>query len=298
MKNLSTYIPFLFLLVSCSTNDEAADAYGSLEATEIFIASELPGKIVEMTTNEGEIVVPGTRMASLDTQSLYLQKQQIIASMNALKAQLTDVPVQLDVLKQKEKILERELKRIGQLVDDGAATSKQLDDLQGEYDVVQKQLTATKSQLSTANRAILAQLEPMDWQLKNLEDKIKRATISTPQKGTVLKRYKEAGEIVAPGIPLYKIADISLMTARVYVSGTQLNEIRIGQQVIVKADLNKDEMSNFDGTVQWIADEAEFTPKTIQTKEERVNLVYAVKIAVPNPEGQLKIGMPIEVNYQ
>jgi HlyD family secretion protein len=201
------------------------------------------------------------------------------------------------VVRQKEKILQREIKRISQLVDNGAATSKQLDDLTGEYDVVKKQLAATESQLSTANRAILAQLDPMEWQLKTIEDKITRASTATPQKGTVLKRYKEIGEVTGPGVPLYKVADLGTMTARVYVSGTQLNEIKIGQTVTVKTDLDKNEMASFQGTVQWIADEAEFTPKTIQTKEERVNLVYAVKISVPNPEGKLKIGMPVEIDY-
>jgi HlyD family secretion protein len=298
MKKMIKYLPIVLLLGACQTDENISDAYGTLEATEIFIASELPGKIMQMTADEGTIVDEGVVLARIDTTGLFLQKEQVKASMNALKAKLTDVPVQLDVLRKKEQILKRELDRIGELVQNGAATSKQLDDLNGEYDVVRKQLAASKSQLSTANRAILAQMEPMEWQLKTIDDKIIRTVIVSPKNGTVLKRYKEPGEITAPGTPLFKIADLTAMIARVYVTGSQLQQIKIGQEVSVKTDQNSSQMIKHPGKILWISDRAEFTPKTIQTKEERVNQVYAVKIAVSNPEGQLKIGMPVEIDFE
>ena len=296
MKNLIILI-LLILTFSCSQDTTQADAFGTMESTEIFVAAEMPGKIIKMSAQEGDQIQAGDALAWQDTISLYLQKGQLIASMNALKSQLQDIPVQLEVLKQREKILTREINRIEPLVKEGAATSKLLDDLQGELAVVNKQIKATQSQLSTANQAILAQLEPMEWQLRSIDDKIRKSTLTAPQNGTILKKFKESGEYAGPGIPLYKIADLQNMTARVYVTGSQLASLALGQQVQVLYDGPTGELLSLSGKVFWISNQSEFTPKTIQTREERVNLVYAVKVRVSNPEGILKIGMPIEIKF-
>ena len=296
MKNLIILI-LLILTFSCSQDTTQADAFGTMESTEIFVAAEMPGKIIKMSAQEGDQIQAGDALAWQDTISLYLQKGQLIASMTALKSQLQDIPVQLEVLKQREKILTREINRIEPLVKEGAATSKLLDDLQGELAVVNKQIKATQSQLSTANQAILAQLEPMEWQLRSIDDKIRKSTLTAPQNGTILKKFKESGEYAGPGIPLYKIADLQNMTARVYVTGSQLASLALGQQVQVLYDGPTGELLSLSGKVSWISNQSEFTPKTIQTREERVNLVYAVKVRVSNPEGILKIGMPIEIKF-
>ena len=296
MKNLIILI-LLILTFSCSQDTTQADAFGTMESTEIFVAAEMPGKIIKMSAQEGDQIQAGDALAWQDTISLYLQKGQLIASMTALKSQLQDIPVQLEVLKQREKILTREINRIEPLVKEGAATSKLLDDLQGELAVVNKQIKATQSQLSTANQAILAQLEPMEWQLRSIDDKIRKSTLTAPQNGTILKKFKESGEYAGPGIPLYKIADLQNMTARVYVTGSQLASLALGQQVQVLYDGPTGELLSLSGKVSWISNQSEFTPKTIQTREERVNLVYALKVRVNNPEGILKIGMPIEIKF-
>ncbi len=300
ISNWGKYTFYLLILplviISCKSGDDRADAYGNFEADSYYISAEVNGKISSFNVDEGDIIKKGSTIATIDSMQLYFQKNQLIARVEALKSKLQDVPVQLASLQEREQILLREVNRVKSLFADSAATQKQVDDLTGELKVVQKQLAATKSQLSTANRGLLSEIEPVQWQIRQIEDQLAKTTVKAPADGTILETFKEPGELAFPGQPLAKIADLSTMTLRGYVSGNQLSSLKIGQEVNVSVDSESDEMKSFKGKVSWIASEAEFTPKVIQTKEERVNMVYAVKFAVKN-DGTLKIGMPGEVLF-
>jgi HlyD family secretion protein len=294
MKNIY-YILFAGLF-GCTANDDLADAYGNFEAEEIMISSEMPGKLVVIKFSEGDRVKAGDVLAMVDTIRLNLQKGQLLASMEALKKNLQNIPAQLNVFSQQEQVLQKELDRVTRLKADGAATQKQYDDLSGELGIVKKRKLAIESQLSTGNRAILSQLKPLDWQLRQLNDAITRSTIKAPLEGTILVKYKYQHEITGVGQPLLKLADLRQMTLRAYVDASQLSSVMLGNTVRVLIDGQDGNLIEFRGTISWIADKAEFTPKTIQTRSERVNQVYAIKIKVPN-EGQIKIGMPAEVKF-
>ncbi|MEQ6166966.1 MULTISPECIES: HlyD family efflux transporter periplasmic adaptor subunit [unclassified Ekhidna] len=296
MKTFVFLIPLAVFLTYCGSPQNASDAYGNFEATEIIISSEVPGKVLSVQVAEGEEIKEGSLIAQIDTMSLYLQKGAILASMNALESKLQNVPVQLKVLQDRLKVLQKEQDRFTQLVNNGAATKKQLDDITGEYQIVKSQLEATKSQLSTANRAILAELEPLGWKLKSLEDQLSRCSIVSPSDGIVISTFKEKGEMVGAGMPLVKIAQLDNMELRVYVSGDQLSKISVGTPADILYDGPDRTILTVPGTVSWVSSHAEFTPKTIQTREERVSQVYAVKLKVAN-DGSLKIGMPAEVVF-
>jgi HlyD family secretion protein len=297
MKICIKYLPVMFLLFACKSEEEQPDAYGSLEATETFISAELPGKLTVISALEGDKISEQQLLAQQDTSQLYLQKGKTLASIAALKAKLTNIPVQLDALKEKESLLSKEVERISLLLQNGAATSKQLDDLKGELQIVRKQRIATQNQLSIGNKAILAQIEPLEWQLKMIEDQVMKSSIKSPGNGTVLSRLKEVGEFTSPGVPIFKLANLETLTARVYLSASQLSNIKVGQEVIIKTDAASGALQSYPGTITWIADQAEFTPKTIQTREERIHLVYALKVSVPNTDRMLKIGMPVEMSF-
>lgn len=291
----SIYLLLLPLLAfSCSPTNDKADIYGNFEADTYFISAETAGKLTALSINEGDELKALQTIGSVDSMQLYFQKKQLQSRVEALKSKLQDVPVQLAGLQEKERILTREYNRVKALFADSAATQKQLDDLAGELNVTKKQLAATKSTLSTANRGLLAEIEPLDWQIQQLNDQLKKSTLIAPTSGTILETFKEAGELVMPGQPVAKMADLSTMTLRGYLSESQLSAVKIGQEVTVSVDAPAGNKS-FSGKITWISSKAEFTPKTIQTKEERVNLVYAVKIAVSN-DGTLKIGMPADAS--
>ncbi len=300
-------IAFAVLAGACNRSKYDADASGTFEADEVIVSSEIGGKLLSFTPEEGTALDSGKTVGVIDAENLSLQKQQVEESIKALGSKTADVNPQVKLLQDQLSVqqteLDRQLRertRTENLVKADAATSKQLDDINAQVDVIRKQITVTQQQINvqknnvqTQNRSILSEGAPLEKRVAQLNDQLKRATIVNPVAGTVLTKYAEAGEITSPGKALYKIADLSTLTLRAY-TGTQISEVKLNQQVKVRVDKGKDEYKEIPGTITWISDKAEFTPKTIQTKEERANLVYAVKITVKN-DGFLKIGMYGEV---
>jgi HlyD family secretion protein len=279
----------VILLSSCNSNNDLADGYGNFEAVEPTISSEGNGKLIKFDVNEGQKLKKNTLVGYIDTIQLSLKKEQLQASKKVIAAKSKGVLSQINVLRSQLKTAEVSRKRIQNLIASKAGTQKQLDDINGKIDMLNQQIISVETQ----NAPIINELKSIDVQVKQLEDQITKSVIVNPVNGTVLVKYAEPNEITGFGRPLYKIADLSKLQLRIFISETQLPDIKIGQEVTVKID-NGEEMKSYPGTVSWIASEAEFTPKIIQTKEERVNLVYAVKIDVEN-DGSLKIGMPAEM---
>ena len=290
MKN----IKILFLaglagsLFSCS-NVEKADGYGNFEATEITISSEANGKLEFLNVEEGQILEKGAVVALVDTLQLYLNKQQLLATKATVASKSGGVWSQVSVLSQQLQTAKTEQQRIQNMFTENAATQRQLDQANNQVDVLKKQIQSVETQ----NAPIVNEVKSIDAKVAQIEEQIAKSKITNPIKGTVLTKYGEPGEIVSFGKPLYKIANLEEMTLRVYISETQLPNIKIGQQVTVKID-SGEAMKDYEGIISWISASAEFTPKIIQTKEERVNLVYAVKVTVKN-DSSLKIGMPAEM---
>lgn len=295
MKQYVLLLILLALLVSaCQPKEQPADAYGSFEAREVFVASEASGPLLFLDVAEGATLDSGHIIGLVDTTSLHLQQEQTRARIRAIRQKTQNTQPQLDILLTQKSNLERELHRLQGLLAEQAVPAQQVDDLKGKIDVVQQQINATRDQINTANRSVLAEIEPLAAQLRTIEDKIRRCTIINPLSGRVLTQLVEPEEMAMAGKPLYKIADLSELILRAYVSGAQLPQIALGQDVEVWIDQDATAKQQLHGTITWIADKAEFTPKIVQTKEERVNLVYAIKVRVPN-DGRLKIGMPGEV---
>ena len=280
---------FVSTLISCTNNNNKADGFGNFEATETTISAESNGKLVQFSIEEGMLLTKGETVGIIDTIQLFLKKEQLIVSKDILFSKSKGVLSQINVLKAQLKTVVISKNRIVNLLKENAGTQQQLDDVNGQIDVINSQIKSVEIQ----NAPVVNELKSIDVQLKQVEDQLQKSMITNPVNGTVLVKYAEPNEITSFGKPLYKIADLSTMELRVYVSETQLSSIKIGQEVTVKIDAGET-MKNYTGTISWIASEAEFTPKIIQTKEERVNLVYAVKIAVKN-DGSLKIGMPAEM---
>lgn len=296
MRNAFLFIALLILLVACEKEVERADAYGNFEATETLISAEANGKILFLDIQEGAMIEAGQVVGLIDTTTLHLQRQQLLAKIGAVNQKTRTAKPEVEVLKMQKKNLLREEERVRKLLKDSAATPKQLDDLSGQIKVVDRQIKAIESQAATANRGILAEVSPIEAQINVISDQIRRCAIVNPVEGTVLTQLAEPHEVTAMGRPLYTIAPMKTLNLRAYVSGAQLPYLKIGQTVEVQVDKNETSNKKLEGTVSWISSTAEFTPKTIQTKEERVNLVYAVKVYVPN-DGGLKIGMPGEINF-
>jgi len=292
MKITKIIIGFLItssVLISCNSNSDLADGYGNFEAIETTISAEANGKLLEFTIEEGQTLKKGTIIGYIDTIQLALKKEQLIASKNVISSKSKSVLSQISVLKSQRRTAQVSKKRIENLIAANAGTQKQLDDINGKIDVINNQIISVETQ----NSPIINELKSIDIQILQIEDQIQKSIVNNPVNGTVIVKYAEPNEITSFGRPLFKIADLSTMQLRVYVSETQLPSLKIGQDVTVKIDDN-DDMKNYNGSITWIASEAEFTPKIIQTKEERVNLVYAVKVEVKN-DGSLKIGMPAEM---
>jgi len=288
MKHIFT-LTILLSLFSCNNNDNKADGYGNFEATEVTISAEANGKLEFLKLEEGDIIKPNTWVGLVDTLQLHLNKQQIIASKTTVYSKSKNVLSQISILQTQLKTALIEQKRIHNMFIENAATKRQIDEIDGKIDVIKEQIKSTHSQ----NAPIINEIESLDVQIKKINDQIENCKIINPINATVLVKYAEPNEITAFGKPLYKIADLNLLTLRIYVSENQLSKITLNQKVTVKID-TESEMKSYPGTISWIAAVAEFTPKIIQTKEERVNLVYAVKVAVKN-DGRLKIGMPAEM---
>ena len=327
MKNIRHILRggvFLLTLAACKTETPKFDAIGTFEATEIIVSSEATGKILTFTIKEGDTVGVGKIVATIDPLSIELQKGQIAASMTAIGEKSNDATPQVQVFaaqinvqrnqiavqKQQLTVLQKEQKRFENLVKADAATPKQLDDITGQISVLSRQIEAAESQIkvlerqsqtqkdvvSIQNRGISSEKGPLKQRLKQLDDQIARTRITNPLSGTILTKYAEVGEITMAGKALYKIADMREMILRAYVQGSQLGQVKIGQKVKIRLDDGADKSREVMGKITWISSKAEFTPKTIQTKDERANLVYAIKIGVPN-DGSLKIGMYGEVVF-
>ena len=289
MKKISIPIIALFTLLSCNSTDEKADGYGNFEATEVTVSSESNGKIVFLNMEEGQELEAQKQVGLIDTLQMHFTKQELFAAKNTITSKSASVLSQKSVLDEQLKTARLEQKRIENMFAETAATKRQVDEINGKVSVILQQIKGVGSQ----NAPIINDLKSIDVQIEKINDQIKKSNITNPIQGVVLNKYAEPGEVTGFGKPLYKIADVSEMTLRVFVSETQLSQIKMGQEVTVKIDAAK-EMKTYKGSISWIASQAEFTPKIIQTKEERVNLVYAVKVKVIN-DGGLKIGMPAEM---
>ncbi len=295
MRKITFIIGFVFTATffwSCEKNGDKSDAYGNFEATEITISAQTAGQLLRFDIDEGDFLKSGDDIGYIDTTDLVLKKQQLVAKIKAVKAKFVDLDAQVTVLKQELDNAVIDQKRIMRMFGDGAATQKQVDDIRGKVNVIEKKIESVEA----GKVAVNAETEVILRQIDEVEESIRKAVIINPLDGVVLTKYAEIYEIVGKGKPLYKIADLRRMKLKVYVSGAQLPEISIGQEVEVLVDKDKSTNRKLKGKVTWISESAEFTPKIIQTKEERVNLVYAVKVLVVN-DGTLKIGMPGEVNF-
>lgn len=286
------YLLNVSLLTACSTNNDSSDAYGNFEATEVEVASEVNGKLLAFNVEEGQTIQKDEIIGYIDTTQLSLKKEQLKANREAIAAKTSNVLAQIEVLEEQLKVLQTEKQRTENLLKDKAATPKQLDDINGQISVNQSQIKSIKTQ----NISVLSEIKAMDAQIAQIEDQIEKSVLKNPVKGTVLVKFAEPSEFAAVGKPLYRIANLDYLFLRAYATGAQLPHMKIGEDVTVLIDENATENQTLSGTISWISDEAEFTPKIIQTKEERVNLVYAFKVRVQN-DGRMKIGMPGEVQF-
>lgn len=281
------------LAMSCGTEAEF-DAQGSFEATEVVVSAEAAGRILWFDAEEGTAVEPGVRIGQIDTLQLDLQRRQLEAQQAALLASRPDIRAQAAALREQIAKQERELTRVQNLLRDGAATTKQRDDIEAQIRILQSQLSAALSSLDKSTVTIDGNAAVVEAQIAALDDRIARCRIASPIAGIVLAKYAEAGELAAVGKPLLKVADLEHLYLRAYFTSEQLAAIRVGDAVTVTADFGGDQRYDYEGRITWISPESEFTPKTIQTRDSRANLVYAAKIAVQN-DGRLKIGLAGEV---
>ena len=292
MKRIAYILP-LFLMTACQEVAEY-DAQGTFEATEVTLSAESNGKILHFDVNEGDVVQSGVVIGAIDSIQIFQQRKQLIAQQAALLNSRPDKEKQVAAIKQQIATANRELQRVESLLGDGAATSKQRDDIQSQINVLQDQLSATLSTLEKNTSSINNNATALEAQIAALDDMLSKCRIISPINGTVLVKYAQAGELATIGKPLMKVADLSQIYLRAYFTSDQLAHLNLGRKVTVTADFGADQRYDYKGKVVWISSESEFTPKTIQTKDTRANLVYAVKIAVKN-DGRLKVGLAGEV---
>lgn len=291
MKTLKYIIPILLVtLFSCSSDENGTDATGVFEATEIIVSAESSGKLLSFSIQEGDELQKKQPLGQIDSTQLYLNKLQVEANQMALLSSRPDVQSQLYAIEREIEKAEFEKRRIQKLLEGDVATQKQLDDINAQIEVLRANYKAKRTALNISTQAIDAQSEAMGAQIDLINDQLERSKILSPIDGTILVKYAEQGELTAMGKPLFKVADLNRMILRAYVTADQLTKIQTGQLVKVLAEFGKAENREYDGKISWISSKSEFTPKTIQTQDERANLVYAVKISVPN-DGYLKIGM-------
>ena len=294
--HFSSFIIVALAVAGCNRSKYDYDASGTFEATEIIVSSEATGRLVWFSVEEGDRLQAGQQAGLIDTLQLHLGKVQLMASRQAVDSRRLDISQQIAATQQQIATQQRERERTQRLIAVNAANTKQLDDIDAAIAVLEKQLAAQRESLQSGNRSVSGEAEGLAAQVASVEDRIARSCIASPIDGTVLVKYAEQGEFASTGAPLFKIADVDHMIMRAYVTSGQLTQLQIGRQVTVYTDFGDSGSRQYDGTVTWISDQAEFTPKTIQTKDERANLVYAVKIAVAN-DGYLKIGMYGDVNF-
>lgn len=292
LKNFIPIVLISIIFFSCSHSNKKPDAFGNFEANETIISAEVTGKLLDFSIKEGDNLEIGQSIGLIDTTQLYFQKKQLLSKKNAVESNYGNIIAQVAVIDEQIASYQNEKKRIENLIKSGAATGKQLDDLNAQLNISQKQKASVRSQ----NTSLFSETDVIQQSIAQIDDMLNRAMLKNPIKGTVLEKYANQYEMVAAGMPLYKIANLDEIILRAYISGKQLSEITIGQNVKVGIDKSEIENYNYTGTIIWVSSEAEFTPKIIQTKEERVNLVYAIKINVKN-DGKIKIGMPGEVHF-
>ena len=294
MKKIITLLAIGLSLCCCEDRDDVFDASGTFEAVEVIVSAEVAGTLEALSVQEGTVVEKGKLLGSIDSTQLHLRKKQMLAQIDAVLSRRPDIATQLASYRVQLERAEKERSRMENLFKADAATQKQLDDARAQADVIRRQMVAHRSSLDLSSQALVSETLPLYAQVEQLDDQLRRCRIVNPMRGTILVQYAEAHELVTIGRPLYKIADISSLELRAYITGSQLPGIKLNQQVRVFVDDGAAGFKEYPGTVTWISSKAEFTPKTIQTKEERADLVYAVKIKVEN-DGALKIGMYGEV---
>ncbi|MFV0470491.1 MAG: HlyD family secretion protein [Paludibacteraceae bacterium] len=287
----------LVSLLSCRSGNVAYDASGYFEATETIVSSQANGQILLLSVEEGEQLAAGQEVGQIDSTQIYLSILQLQSQRSAVLSRKPDILSQTAILKEQIIVAQRELKRVESLAVGNAATQKQLDDARSAVAVLQKQLYAQQTSLENTSESVSKESAPIEYQMSLLQDQLCKTHIINPVNGTVLVKYAEQNEITAIGKPLYKIADLSEIVLRAYITNSQLAFLKLGQNVTVFVDKGQNDMTEYKGTVEWISNKAEFTPKTIQTKEERSNEVYGIKIRVKN-DGFLKIGMYGEVRFK
>ena len=301
----------MIILTACNRNGNKFDATGTFEADEVIVSASANGKILSLNIDEGSRIAKDSVVGLVDPTDLSLQKQQVQASIAALNEKTSDATPQIKMLQDQLNVQQTQLDnllheqaRIENLLKEDAATKKQLDDINFQIESAKKQMNVTQQQINvqrsnvaTQNRGILSESKPLQKRAQQLQEQLNRTNIRNPVDGTVITKYAETGEITSNGKPLYKIADLSTLNLRAYVTGDQLPQIKLGQRVTVFVDSGAKNYRKLAGTITWVSDKAEFTPKTIQTKDERANLVYAMKVRVKN-DGYLKIGMYGEVRFE
>ena len=296
MKNILAIVSVAMTLAACGTSEKEYDATGTFEATETTVSAEQGGRLLTFDVKEGDPVETGREVGLIDTTDTWLKILQLQATKAVYQSQKPDIKKQIAALRQQLAKAQAEQRRYQELVGDGAAPSKMLDDAKSQVQVLQRQLDAQVSALSTNTQALNRQMNATEAQISQLREQLKKCRIVAPQSGSVLEKYVERGEFVAIGKPLFKMADMEEMYLRAYVTSAQLQDIKVGQQVKVFADYGGGQKKTYPGTVSWISGRSEFTPKTILTDDERADLVYALKIRVKN-DGYIKIGMYGEVKF-
>ncbi len=292
MKKLQIIALILLALGACKSGEQKSDAYGNFEAVETIVSSEMAGKLLLMEVKQGDMLEPGKLIAQIDTTELVLKKLQTKAQLAASETKKQNVTAQINVFKEQKKNVLITQQRIAKMFAEKAATQQQVDDINGQMNVLDKQISATNTQF----QLIGSEMDVIKRQLDIFDEQLTKCRIISPISGTILETYLENGELATPGKPVLKMADLGSLELKVYVSGAQLSSVKLGNEAKVLIDSGSKEMHTLSGKITWISSESEFTPKIIQTKEERVKLMYGVKILVPN-DGSLKIGMPGEVVF-
>ncbi len=290
-------LPLVCFLPACGGSGSDSDATGVFEATEVLVSAEGDGRLLRFNIAEGDVLTAGQEVGCIDTVQLSLERSGLMESLRSAGWQQTDVATQVAALCRQVEQAEREMDRLHALLADSAATQQQYDEAEAQVAILRRNYEAQRITLENANRSVAHEQRALTYRVMQLDDRLRKCRVVTPISGTVLAKYAEAGELTAAGRPLFKVADTRRLFLRAYVDAPLLTHIRLGDEVQVYADRGKDGRKAYPGKVVWISDQAEFTPKTIQTRDERANLVYAVKIAVENTDGAIKIGMYGEVEF-
>ena len=293
MRFKVTFVLFLALLAAACKKDVQPDAYGNVEATEVVVGAEATGRIEALNVREGDRLAAGAVVGTIETTRLGLQKGEISAQRDVSASRIQEIAKQIDVLDVQRQIAKRAYERVQRLFEKQAATAPQLDQAERDYRVLSEQIAAARAQQESIRR----DMNVADTRIAQVDDQVSNGTIVNPIDGTVLATYAKTGEVTQNGAPLYRIADLRSVEVRAYVTETQLASVRVGDAARVTVDTSDKQRTTVNGTVTWVSSDAEFTPTPIQTREERADLVYAVKIRVANANGLLKIGMPVDIDF-